>query len=61
MTIKEELSDLEAKVSKGLKIAHKKMIAFKKYKKHLLLFHIMEKLLKCNQRIWQLENSRFKC
>ena len=33
MTIKEELSDLEAKVSKGLKIAHKKMIAFKKYKK----------------------------
>lgn len=33
MTIKEELSDLETKVSKGLKIAFKKMVEFKKFKK----------------------------
>lgn len=32
MTTKEELDDFVAKISKGLKIAHKKMIAFKKYK-----------------------------
>lgn len=33
MTSEEELADLGAKVSKGLKIAHKKMLEFKKYKK----------------------------
>lgn len=33
MTIKEELTDLEDKVTKGLKKAHKKMVEFKKYKK----------------------------
>lgn len=33
MTIKEELTDLETKVSKGLKIAHARMVEFKKFKK----------------------------
>ncbi|UOY04988.1 hypothetical protein L0P88_13610 [Muricauda sp. SCSIO 64092] len=32
MTSKEKLDALEAKISKGLTIARKKMIAFKKYK-----------------------------
>lgn len=32
MTIKEELTDLETKVAKGLKKAHKKMVEFKKFK-----------------------------
>ena len=33
MTIKEELNDLENKVTKGLKKAHEKMVEFKKFKK----------------------------
>lgn len=33
MTIEEELKELEENVFKGLRMARKKMIAFKKYKK----------------------------
>ena len=58
MTIKEELSDLESKVSKGLKIAHSKMVEFKKYKKTPIVISHNGKIVEVQPE--EMENSKIE-
>ena len=55
MTIKEELSDLETKVTKGLKIAHTKMIEFKKFKKTPIVISSNGKVIEVTPEEMELE------
>ena len=59
MTIKKELSDLEAKVTKGLKIAHTKMIEFKKFKKTPIVISQNGKVIEVTPEEMALETEKW--